>query len=119
MLAKMKRTRNSWGSLGLDPRTVRAAQKMGWFKPTAIQHAIISCALEGRDILARGRTGSGKTGAYALPLINTVLQAKAERATAAPDQQDNGVIAIVLVPTKELVDQTSSTLKVLSFSPSP
>lgn len=51
--------------------------ELGWATPTAIQAEAIPLALEGRDLLARARTGSGKTGAYGLPLLQHLLRRKA------------------------------------------
>lgn len=51
--------------------------ELGWAAPTAIQAEAIPLALEGRDLLARARTGSGKTGAYGLPLLQHLLRIKA------------------------------------------
>ncbi|OPJ86933.1 hypothetical protein AV530_001561 [Patagioenas fasciata monilis] len=60
--------------MGLDGRLLRAVAELGWAAPTAIQAEAIPLALEGRDILARARTGSGKTGAYGLPLLQHLLR---------------------------------------------
>ncbi|NXS52960.1 DDX56 helicase, partial [Brachypteracias leptosomus] len=59
--------------MGLDQRLLRAVAELGWATPTAIQAEAIPLALEGRDLLARARTGSGKTGAYGLPLLQHLL----------------------------------------------
>ncbi|NXS12244.1 DDX56 helicase, partial [Neodrepanis coruscans] len=59
--------------MGLDGRLLRAVAELGWAAPTAIQAQAIPLALEGRDVLARARTGSGKTGAYGLPVLQRVL----------------------------------------------
>ncbi|NXS95883.1 DDX56 helicase, partial [Jacana jacana] len=59
--------------MGLDPRLLRAVAELGWATPTAIQAEAIPLALEGRDLLVRARTGSGKTGAYGLPLLQHLL----------------------------------------------
>lgn len=107
----------TWQILGLDPRVVVAAKRMGWQRPTSIQKAVIGCALNGRDIIARARTGSGKTGAYALPLLHTLLAEKMSRFNADADHTQNGIIALILVPTKELVEQTTDTLKVSTCIP--
>lgn len=61
--------------------------------------------MQGRDLLMRARTGSGKTAAYALPALQKVLEAKA-RVGAQP-----GVRVVVLCPAKELVDQTVEHLR--------
>ena len=65
-----------WHDLGLDSRLVKAALKLHWQSPTLVQSEAIPLALKGRDILAKARTGSGKTGAFALPLIQRVLLEK-------------------------------------------
>lgn len=67
----------------------------GWEKPSPIQEASIPIALTGRDILARAKNGTGKTGAYAIPLLEKV------------DVNKNVVQAMVIVPTRELALQTS------------
>ncbi|XP_041256949.1 probable ATP-dependent RNA helicase DDX56 [Onychostruthus taczanowskii] len=62
--------------MGLDGRLLRAVAELGWAVPTAIQARAIPLAMEGRDLLARARTGSGKTGAYGLPLLHKLLGIK-------------------------------------------
>jgi ATP-dependent RNA helicase DDX56/DBP9 len=88
-----------WGSLGLDPRLERAITKLGWNRPTLVQAKAIPLALQGKDILARARTGSGKTGAYAIPILQRLVVEK--EAGVSP----NGVKALILVPTRELCEQ--------------
>jgi ATP-dependent RNA helicase DDX56/DBP9 len=63
-------------SLDLDPRLLRAVAKIGFTQPTLVQSTAIPLALSGKDILARARTGSGKTAAYCLPVIQKILNAK-------------------------------------------
>ncbi|PVD26136.1 hypothetical protein C0Q70_13804 [Pomacea canaliculata] len=67
----------------------------GWEKPSPIQEASIPIALTGRDILARAKNGTGKTGAYAIPIL--------ERADPSMDKLQ----ALIIVPTRELALQTS------------
>jgi ATP-dependent RNA helicase DDX6/DHH1 len=67
----------------------------GWEKPSPIQEASIPIALSGRDILARAKNGTGKTGAYAIPILERV------------DVSKNEIQALVMVPTRELALQTS------------
>ncbi|BFZ13695.1 hypothetical protein BsWGS_16734 [Bradybaena similaris] len=67
----------------------------GWEKPSPIQEASIPIALTGRDILARAKNGTGKTGAYAIPCLEKV------------DATRNIVQALIIVPTRELALQTS------------
>merc|ERR1719319_1739435 len=59
--------------MGLDDRILKAIAKLGWIEPTLIQERGIPLVLEGKDLLARGRTGSGKTGAFAVPLVQAIL----------------------------------------------
>ncbi|XP_041576539.2 probable ATP-dependent RNA helicase DDX56 isoform X1 [Taeniopygia guttata] len=95
--------------MGLDGRLLRAVAELGWAVPTAIQARAIPLALEGRDVLARARTGSGKTGAYGLPMLHKVLGIK-EASPAVPQ----AVRALVLVPTAELARQVGHTLRRLA-----
>lgn len=67
----------------------------GWEKPSPIQEASIPIALLGRDILARAKNGTGKTGAYIIPLLQKL------------DTTANHVQAMIIVPTRELALQTS------------
>ena len=60
----------------LDARILRALADLGFAKPTLVQTKAIPLALENRDILARARTGSGKTAAYCIPLVQKILGAK-------------------------------------------
>jgi superfamily II DNA/RNA helicase len=53
---------------------LKAIAEIGWERPTPVQAATIPLALAGKNVLARARTGSGKTGAFLLPLIQKVLQ---------------------------------------------
>jgi ATP-dependent RNA helicase DDX56/DBP9 len=61
----------------LDDRILRALADMGFARPTLVQSKAIPLALESRDILARARTGSGKTAAYCIPIVQKILGAKA------------------------------------------
>ncbi|CAM9708036.1 unnamed protein product, partial [Ectocarpus sp. 8 AP-2014] len=91
---------------GLDRRLVKAVAKMGFVYPTLVQNKCIPLALRGKDLLVRARTGSGKTAAFALPLLQKILRRK-EAEPGLP----RGVRAVVLVPTRELCDQASSSAR--------
>ncbi|KAF7995772.1 hypothetical protein HCN44_006879 [Aphidius gifuensis] len=84
--------------LGLDDRILKAIAKCGWLEPTPIQEQTISPLLEGKDVLIRARTGSGKTGAFVIPLIQKIL-------TNKPLQTQQEIKALVLAPSKELCKQ--------------
>jgi len=69
---------SSFASLShlIDVRILRALADLGFARPTQVQIKTIPLALEGRDILARARTGSGKTAAYCVPIVQKVLTSK-------------------------------------------
>ncbi|KAF8316774.1 ATP-dependent RNA helicase dbp9 [Clavulina sp. PMI_390] len=92
----------------IDKRLLKALGEMGFARPTLIQTQAIPLALEGRDILARARTGSGKTAAYCIPLVQKILQAKSAGST-----QDDSTRGLILVPTKELAEQVTAYLRKL------
>ncbi|KAK4584930.1 hypothetical protein RGQ29_022556 [Quercus rubra] len=88
----------SFEELGLDPRLIRALIKKGIDKPTPIQQVAIPLILEGKDVVARAKTGSGKTFAYLLPLLQKLFTDSGSKNKLAPS-------AFVLVPTRELSQQ--------------
>ena len=83
---------------GLDRRLIKAVALLGYANPTEVQARVIPLALEGKDLLVRARTGSGKTAAYALPMLQKILAAEAPACAV-------GTKALVLVPTRELCVQ--------------
>jgi len=91
----------SFADLELEPRLLRGIRDQRWSSPTAVQSKAIPLALQGRDILARSGTGTGKTGAYLLPILHNTLRRK-------------GKTSLILVPTKELALQISKVAKALS-----
>ena len=68
----------------LDVRILRALADAGYVRPTLVQAKAIPLALESRDILARARTGSGKTAAYCIPVVQKILSAKSVGAFCFP-----------------------------------
>ncbi|XP_069317527.1 probable ATP-dependent RNA helicase DDX56 isoform X4 [Eulemur rufifrons] len=95
--------------MGLDPRLLQAVTDLGWSRPTLIQEKAIPLALEGKDLLARARTGSGKTAAYAIPMLQLLLHRKAVGPVV-----EQAVRGLVLVPTKELARQAQSMIQQLA-----
>ncbi|WOK92252.1 hypothetical protein Cni_G00943 [Canna indica] len=94
--------------LGLDPRLTRALSKLGIAKATPIQREAIPLILEGKDVVARAKTGSGKTFAYILPMLQKLFSENGSTKTAPS--------AFVLVPTRELCQQVySEALSLLEF----
>ncbi|MFA5944189.1 MAG: DEAD/DEAH box helicase [Candidatus Thermoplasmatota archaeon] len=90
----------SFSELKLSNGTLDAITAMGYETPSPIQAASIPHFLAGRDILAQARTGTGKTAAFGIPLV--------EAARAMPERA--GIVALVLVPTRELAMQVSAEL---------
>ena len=88
----------SFASLGLIDPLVRTLDALGYQAPTPVQAQAIPAVLAGRDLLAAAQTGTGKTAAFALPILqNLTMQAQQVGA--------NSVRALVLVPTRELAEQ--------------
>ncbi len=75
---------------------------MGWTEPTPIQSKVIPALLAGRDVAGQAQTGSGKTGAFAIPIIERL------------DRQARGIQALVLAPTRELAIQISDVFRGLA-----
>jgi hypothetical protein len=71
--------RTTWQDMGLDARVIRAISRLNWHSPTPVQESAIPYALEGKDVLAKARTGSGKTAAYAVPVVQKILSKKEVR----------------------------------------
>ncbi|CCG81340.1 ATP-dependent RNA helicase dbp9 [Taphrina deformans PYCC 5710] len=88
----------------LDPRLQRAIAKLHFSVPTPVQAQSIPLIRDGKDLLARAKTGSGKTAAYLVPILQAFL---AEESLAATTQ------ALILVPTKELSEQVNKTIEKL------
>ncbi|MES2385919.1 MAG: DEAD/DEAH box helicase [Pseudomonadota bacterium] len=95
----------SFSSLGLSPALLRAVSARAYLSPTAIQAAAIPAVLQGCDVLASAQTGSGKTAAFALPLLQLLQQAPAEK--------PRRVRLLVLVPTRELAAQVGQEIRSL------
>ncbi len=87
-------------TLGLDTRLLEALDELGYEEPTPIQRAAIPHLLEGKDLVGQAATGTGKTAAFALPL----LQRLGEGADDGPPR------ALVLVPTRELAVQVAQAV---------
>ena len=94
-----------FSSLGLIPSLVRAVDKAGYAAPTAIPAQAIPAILRGSDVLGAAQTGSGKTAAYALPLLQALM---------APSAGPRQVRALILVPTRELAAQVGQTVHALA-----
>lgn len=67
---------STFADLGLDSRLLQATAHQKWHTPTLVQSKAIPLAIEGHDVLAKSKTGSGKTAAYTLPLLQAILKRK-------------------------------------------
>ena len=85
---------SQFSSFSLDARLEAAIQELGWSEPTPIQARAIPVALEGRDLVGLAQTGTGKTAAFALPILERLIEGKRGKPRA-----------LVLAPTRELAEQ--------------
>ena len=81
--------------------------ELGFKRPTDIQYKAIPPILKGEDVLAIAQTGTGKTAAFAIPVIHKIQKAKKER-------QTNGILCLVMVPTHELAIQITDVFVSIS-----
>jgi superfamily II DNA/RNA helicase len=87
----------TFGDLGLDPKLLNILAKMQFTTPTPIQKSAIPVALTGKDIIGIAQTGTGKTLAFGLPMLQKIL-----------NDYSNG---LVILPTRELAIQVEETLQ--------
>lgn len=98
----MEDTKLFYQDLGIDERILRAGKAMGFETMTPIQEQAIPVLLEGKDIIGQAQTGTGKTAAFGIPLIQMV------------DPESRKLQAIVLCPTRELAMQAAEELRKLA-----
>ncbi|HEX4867600.1 MAG TPA: DEAD/DEAH box helicase [Acidimicrobiales bacterium] len=91
---------SSFADLGLRPDLLEALAELGYEEPTPIQRQAVPPLVEGRDLLGQAPTGTGKTAAFALPILQRLLEGDRGR----------DPVALVLVPTRELAVQVSEAL---------
>jgi ATP-dependent RNA helicase RhlE len=89
--------------LGLSPELVAAVERIGLLRPTPIQCAVIPVALDGGDVVGLAQTGSGKTAAFVLPLLDMI-------------EPEHGVQALIVCPTREIALQTAEFVSVVGHS---
>jgi len=104
----------SFDTLGLSAQLLRAVELAGYSEATAVQAATIPVVLAGRDVRARAETGSGKTAAFGLP----ILQLLSEQPRAV-SPRGNPVAVLILAPTRELVMQIADVLGALARALQP
>ncbi len=94
-------------TLPLDPKLLQAVAEQGYDTMTPIQAKAIPVVLAGRDVMGAAQTGTGKTAAFAIPLLQKMLAH--ENASMSPARHP--VRALVLAPTRELADQVAASIK--------
>src|SRR5689334_6398810 len=101
-MSKRPQQNEGFSALGLDARIVEALTTLGYEEPTPIQQETIAPLIAGRDLLGQAATGTGKTAAFALPILQRFIdQGGAGKA---------GPLAVVLVPTRELAMQVAEAV---------
>jgi ATP-dependent RNA helicase DeaD len=95
-----------FSQLGLSQQRVQCLEKLGFSEPTPIQVQAIPILLEGKDIIGQAQTGTGKTAAFALPILERI------------DPKSKAVQALILTPTRELALQVSQSIQSFKANPS-
>ena len=96
-----------FAKLGITGALLKATQSAGYTEPKPIQVESIPAQLEGRDILGIAQTGSGKTAAFALPILSKIIALGTKR-------RPKTARALILAPTRELAVQIEDTIKILA-----
>ena len=94
-------------ALGLDPGLLDGLQAMGIRTPTPIQAQAIPAVMDGRDLIACAQTGTGKTAAFLLPLIEVIFGYK--------PKVESSVRALIVVPTRELALQIDQQMQAIAY----
>lgn len=93
---------NGFETLGLSHALLKSLSDSGYTQPTPIQAQAIPAAMAGRDLLLSAQTGSGKTAAFVLPILDLISQSKSK---------SRAVRALILTPTRELAQQVSDSIR--------
>lgn len=88
MITDEDKDTTEWEDLGLSETIVKSVRDLKWEKPTKIQRDSIPLALQGKDIIGLSQTGSGKTGAFTLPILDFLLK------------KPHALFALILAPTR-------------------
>ncbi|GAA6030592.1 hypothetical protein JCM8097_006224 [Rhodosporidiobolus ruineniae] len=104
MLTTETKSTTTFKDLGLLPELCEACAQLGFTAPSEIQAETVPYALQGRDIIGLAQTGSGKTAAFALPVLHALWE------------EPQGGFAVVLAPTRELAYQITDTFTALGSS---
>ena len=100
---------SGFAALGLSPALLKALKEKGYETPTPVQAEVIPAILAERDVLGQAATGTGKTAAFALPLLDRLRIAAT--APDAPDEDFNGPAIFCMAPTRELAAQVAEAFR--------
>ena len=89
-----------FNALNLHPQLMQAVESLGYEEPSDVQSKVIPLMLEGRDVIAQSQTGSGKTAAFALPILQDLIYGGST----------GDIQALVLAPTRELAIQVAEAI---------
>lgn len=95
----------SFAKFGLDERLLKAVTELGYERPTPIQEQAIPLGLTGKDVVGSAQTGTGKTAAFGLPILQRLLNE-----AAAGAKTKHVLRALILSPTRELAAQIDEAL---------
>lgn len=101
---------SGFAALGITGALLKATHNAGFTEPKPIQMQAIPPQLEGRDIFGIAQTGSGKTAAFALPILSKIIALGTKRRAKTTR-------ALILAPTRELAVQIEDTIKILAKAP--
>jgi len=96
---------SSFQSLGISEARVQVLTELGFTAPTPIQEQSIPALLEGKDMLGQAQTGTGKTAAFSIPILERI------------DTYQNHLQALILTPTRELAIQVSQAIRTFNLKP--
>ncbi|XP_062220810.1 DEAD-box ATP-dependent RNA helicase 48-like [Phragmites australis] len=102
-------TNKRFNECGISPLTVKALTNAGYVQTTVVQEAALPICLEGKDVLVKAKTGTGKSAAFLLPAIESVLNAMKSNT----NHRVSPIFALVLCPTRELAIQLTAEANVL------
>jgi len=104
--AILEKTEVTFGGLGIAPKLLDTLLRLGFTTPTSIQHKAIPVAVEGKDIIGIAQTGTGKTLAFGVPLIQQILKADTHSTGSG-----RGGKGLIILPTRELALQINESIQ--------
>jgi ATP-dependent RNA helicase RhlE len=96
----------TFGGLGIAPNLLDKISRLGFVTPTSIQHKAIPVAVEGKDIIGIAQTGTGKTLAFGIPLVQQLLSARGGPASGGQNKK-----GLIILPTRELALQVEESIR--------